>query len=219
MCLVEEMVDVLDRSGALTGRVVPKTEAHRLGLWHRCAHCWILSPGAPSVSGVSGVAESRLLIQHRAPAKEIWPDRLDVTVAGHLTAGEGAVEACLRELEEEVGIAAGPRDLIPLGERVVDVKIPTGHDREFHDVFLLVKPLSPSDLRLQEEEVAAVLGLRLEAVEDLGRGVPVRAERWTGRGHLGEEAEVRPSDFVPGTDEYLPRVVRAARDALQSLEG
>jgi isopentenyldiphosphate isomerase len=209
------MVDVLDHSGARTGRVAPKTEAHRLGMWHRCAHCWILSPGT---SRATGVAESRLLIQRRATAKEVWPDRLDVTVAGHLMAGEDAVEACLRELEEEVGIVvAGPGDLIPLGERVVDLEIPTGHDREFHDVFLLAKPLTPSDLRLQEEEVAAILGLRLEAAEDLCRGVPVRAERWTGRGRPGEEVEVCPSDFVPGTDEYLRRaVVRAARRVLRS---
>ncbi|HEX5913915.1 MAG TPA: hypothetical protein VFY54_12365, partial [Rubrobacter sp.] len=73
------MLDILDESGLPTGEVVPKGEAHRLGLWHRCFHCWICG---------SDPEGSYLLLQRRAATKDTWPGYLDVTAAGHLASGE-----------------------------------------------------------------------------------------------------------------------------------
>src|SRR5215211_1788818 len=91
---MEELLDILDESGRPTGEVVAKSEAHRLGLWHRCFHCWICGsePGG-----------SYLLLQRRAATKDTWPGYLDVTAAGHLAAGEGTLDG-LREVEEELGL-------------------------------------------------------------------------------------------------------------------
>jgi len=198
----EEMVDVLAASGAPSGRVATKDEAHRLGLLHGCAHVWIVSPGeAP-----------RLLVQRRAETKETWPGRLDVTAAGHLGAGEGAVEGALRELEEELGLRARRRDLIPLGARRVELEIPAGLDREVQHAFLLVRETDPGELRLQREEVDAVLSLRLDLVDALVGGETVELEGPTG------SARVSIADFVPGEDGYLRRVSRAAREFLAGWE-
>jgi len=195
----QEMVDVLDAGGGRTGRVVPKAEAHRFGLPHRCAHVWISTPeGHP-----------RLYVQRRASGKETWPDRLDVTAAGHLMSGEESVEGALRELEEELGLVAEPGDLIPLGTRRVEKEIPVGLDNEFQDVFLLVRAVDIAALRLQTEEVAAVLALSLDDVEALSGGVAVLAE-----GPDGGRVAISLADFVPGEDGYLPRVARAVRTAL-----
>ncbi len=201
---MDERIDILNERGEKTGRVAWKSEAHRAGLWHRCFHCWIFSPETES-------GGPYLFVQRRASGKETWPDRLDVTVGGHLGAGEVPLDG-LREVEEELGLKVTPDELIPLGPRKVELQIPAGLDREFQDVFLLVRPLAPDDLRLQEEEVAAVVSLRLADVEALCGGAGVQAEEWTG----GETKSIQASlaEFVPGEDGYLLRVARAARTVL-----
>jgi 8-oxo-dGTP pyrophosphatase MutT (NUDIX family) len=37
-----------------------------------------------------------------------WPNLWDVSVAGHISAGEGPVEAALREAQEELGVTLVP---------------------------------------------------------------------------------------------------------------
>jgi len=203
--VVDEKIDVLDARGLVTGEVAWKSEAHRLGLWHRCFHCWIASPetlfGGPY-----------LFVQRRAVGKETWPDRLDVTVGGHIGAGEEALEGGLREIEEELGLQVAAGDLIPLGTRRAELEIPARIDREFQEVFLLVRSLSPKDLRLQKEEVAAVAHLRLDDVEALCAGSEVPTEEWTDE--KSSSSSVRLADFVAGEDGYLLWAARAARNVL-----
>lgn len=197
---MDEMVDVLHPSGEPTGRAAPKSEAHRRGLYHRCFHCWIADPG-------DGADEARLFVQRRARQKETWPGRLDTTAAGHLCAGESALDG-LRELEEELGLTPEPERLTPLGARRVEQEIPAGVDREFHEVFLLLEPLHPGRVRFQQEEVEALLGLRLRDVERLYDGEAVAAEEWAADGGVRETA-VRLEEFVPNSDRYLLSVARA----------
>ena len=201
---MDEKIDILDERGERTGRIAWKSEAHRTGLWHRCFHLWIVDPGeAPD--GPS------LFVQRRASGKETWPDRFDVTAAGHLMAGESGLDG-LREVEEELGLSVGPGDVVPLGTRRNELEIPAGMDREFQDVFLLLRRLAPTDLRLQKEEVASVARLRLDSVEGLCGGEEVPVEEWAdGEGRAGE---ARIEDFVPGEDGYLLQVVLAARKLL-----
>jgi isopentenyldiphosphate isomerase len=196
---VDERVDVLDELGRPTGEVAWKSEAHRRGLWHRCFHCWI-------------AGEPYLLVQRRAAAKDTWPGRLDVTAAGHLRSGEELLRGGLRELEEELGLEVDPERLIPLGTRSIEQEIPGGCDREFHEVFLLFDPTPPEELRLQEGEVEAVLRIGLDDAEALGAGVNVPAVEYAeGK---ASTTRVRLSDFVPNEDDYLRRVVGAARHLL-----
>ena len=193
---VDEKIDILNSRGEKTGRISWKSEAHRLGLWHRCFHCWIVAPETPS-------GGPYLFVQRRAAEKETWPDRLDVSVGGHLAAGEEVLDG-LREVEEELSLEVAPRELVPLGTRRAELEIPAGLDREFQEVFLLVRELTQRDLRLQEEEVAAVVRLRLDDAEALYEGGEVFAEEWAD----GEASpiSVRLADFVPGEDCYLLRL-------------
>lgn len=198
---MDEKIDVRDEFGDPTGEVVWKSEAHRLGLWHRCFHCWI------SGSDSDG---PYLLVQRRASAKNTWPGYLDVTAAGHLAAGEKTLDG-LREVEEELGLKVETGRLIPLGLRRIEQKILAGRDREFHDVFLLLDSTPPEDFRLQEEEVDSIVRIGLEDVEPLGKGGTVTARKYVD----GESAtiEVSLADFVPNEDGYLLSVARAARVA------
>jgi isopentenyldiphosphate isomerase len=199
---VDELLDILDESGRPTGEVVPKSEAHRLGLWHRCFHCWICG---------SDPGGSYLLLQRRAATKDTWPNYLDVTAAGHLAAGEESLDG-LREVEEELGLRIEPERLVPLGTRRVEQEKPGGCDRELHDVFLLYDATPPEDLRLQKEEVEAVFRLDLDDVQALYETGSAPAREYadgavsTTRIHLAE--------FVPKEEGYLRSVADAARRLL-----
>lgn len=199
---MDELIDVRDEAGEPTGEVVWKSEAHRLGLWHRCFHCWIfgVDAGGPY-----------LLVQRRAAAKDTWPGYVDLTVGGHLAAGEEPLDG-LREVEEEIGLRVDPGRLVPLGTRRAEGRIPDGLDREFQDVFLLRDDTPPGDLRLQKEEVGSILRLGLGDAEALGAAGSAPAREY--RDGETSEVRVRASDFVPTNDDYLRRVALAARAAL-----
>ncbi len=200
---VDERVDVLDGLGRPTGEVAWKSEAHRLGLWHRCFHCWVCG---------SDVDGPYLLVQRRAAAKDTWPGCLDVTAAGHLRSGEEPLGGGLREVEEELGLRVEPGRLVPLGTRRIEQEIQGGCDREFHEVFLLLDPTPPEEMRLQEGEVDAILRVGLADAEALGVGRSVLAAEYSEAGI--STTRVRFEDFVPNDDDYLRWVAGAARRIL-----
>ena len=200
------MLDILDESGRPTGEVVAKSEAHRLGLWHRCFHCWICG---------SDPGGSYLLLQRRAGTKDTWPGYLDVTAAGHLAAGEETLDG-LREVEEELGLRIVPERLVPLGTRRVEQEIPGGCDKELHDVFLVFDATPLEDLRLQKEEVEAVFRLDLDDVQVLYEtgSAPAR-EYAAGR---TSATRIHLAEFVPKDEGYLGRVAGAARRHLSGAQ-
>jgi isopentenyldiphosphate isomerase len=199
---VDELLDILDESGRPTGEVVLKSEAHRLGLWHRCFHCWICG---------SDLEGSYLLLQRRAATKDTWPGYLDVTAAGHLAAGEDTLDS-LREVEEELGLRVEPDRLVPLGTRKVAQEIPEGCDREFHEVFLLSDVTPPGNLSLQKEEVEAVFGLGLDDVEVLYETGSAPAREFA-EGRISA-TRIHLAEFVPQNEDCLGRVAGAARRLL-----
>ena len=195
---MDELLDILDESRLPTGQVVPKSEAHRLGLWHRCFHCWICG---------SDPGGSYLLLQRRAATKDTWPGYLDVTAAGHLAAGEETLDG-LREVEEELGLRIEPERLVPLGARRVEQEIPVGYDRELHEVFLVFDATPPGDLSLQKEEVEA----DVEALYEKG-SAPAR-EYAEGS---SSATRIHLAEFVPKEEDYLRRVAGAARRHLSGV--
>lgn len=199
---MDELVDVLDARGNATGRAVPKEEAHRQGLWHRCFHCWIC--------GRDASGRPYLLLQRRAAGKDTWPGYLDVTAAGHLKSGEEPLDG-LRELEEELGIRPDPARLIPLGTRRVEQEIPQGRDRELHEVFLLVDHTPPHRFRLRREEVDSLVAIGLDEAERLLQDGEARAVEYAGGREV--RTRVRTAELVP--DKGIGEVVAAARRALR----
>lgn len=206
---MEELVDILHPTGEPAGWAAPKSEAHRRGLYHRCFHCWISDPS-------EAAGGPYLFVQRRAPQKENWPGCLDTTAAGHLSSGESVMDG-LREVEEELGISPESGRLIPLGTRRVEQEIPAGVDREFHAVFLLLESLDPGSVRLQPEEVGALLRLRLADLERLYAGEEIGAEEWAAGGEV-RRTTVGLGEFVPNDDHYPLAVARAAATYLAGGE-
>lgn len=138
-----EMIDVLAADGSPTGRTKPKPHVHRDGDLHRSVHVWIITP------------DGSILVQHRAGVKENNPGLWDVSCAGHISAGESAIDAAIREAGEELGIALMPDELryvASLREHSV-LNNGTYIDNEIHEIFIVRRDVDLSTLRLQLEEV------------------------------------------------------------------
>lgn len=200
---MDEWIDILDGSGSKTGDVSLKSEAHRLGLWHRCFHCWVV--------WVDESGGAHLLAQRRAFGKDTWPGWIDVSVAGHLGAGEEPLDG-RREIEEEIGLSVSPERLVPLGVRRVEHEIPQGLDREFHDVFLLFDGTPPERLPRQKEEVDALVSIILDDAERMACGDSVPATEYKD----GETSRIEVSvpDFVLGSGDYIRQIAEAAKKML-----
>jgi isopentenyldiphosphate isomerase len=199
---VDELLDILDESGRPTGKVLAKSEAHRLGLWHRCFHCWICG---------SDVGVPYLLLQRRATTKDTWPGYLDITAAGHLSAGEETLDG-LREIKEELGLKVNPERLIPLGTIAIEQQLPVGYDREFHEVFLLRDDTPPEKLRLQKEEVESIYRLDLDDVAALYETGTAPARQY--KQGKTSATRIHLTEFVPKNEDYLAQIAEAARQLL-----
>lgn len=122
-----------------------------MGLWHASVHVWLYTP--------SGA----LLIQQRASDKDTHPLFWDVSVAGHIGAGEDPLDSAVREVGEEVGLSIEKRDLEKLGIfRSEHIHGAEFVDREFHHTYIcgLHRPLSA--LVKQDSEVAQLALISLD---------------------------------------------------------
>ena len=154
-----EILDVVDEAGRPTGETVSRDEAHREGIRHRTAHVWVVRR---SESGFE------ILLQKRSAEKESFPGMYDTSSAGHIPAGDEPLASALRELEEELGIAAAPEELTFIGT------FRTRYEKEFHgkpfrdnevtSVYLYDRPIDAASLRLQESEVSEVRWFDLDDV-------------------------------------------------------
>ena len=156
-----EYFDICDENGLPTGQTVSREEAHRLGIRHRTAHVWIVRERE---------GRTEVLLQKRSMEKDSYPGLWDTSSAGHIPAGDEPRESALRELSEELGIAAAPADLTEIGLFRIEYAEPF-HGKLFHDnevakVYLYGKPVDETALTLQESEVDAVGWFDLAAVRN-----------------------------------------------------
>ncbi len=161
-----ERLDVVTADGVPTGQVVDREQAHAQGIWHRTAHVWI-------VRKYWGAWQA--LLQMRSKTKEAYPGCYDCSSAGHVPAGADYLTSALRELQEELGYAASPEQLLLCGYRRVEFRGEFGgkpfYDREFSPVYLLLLNREAEQFTLQPGEVD---GVRWFDWQELRRGVAAR---------------------------------------------
>jgi len=151
--LTTEWIDVLDEHGAETGIVKDKRDVHRDGDWHRAAHLWI-------------ACGDRVLLQRRALVKDAWPGLWDISVAGHVNAGERTIDAAMRETAEELGLRVTASDLEFLGQVRYRCVVREGFiENEVHEVHLLRRDVDVASLVLDPAEVAEVRWVPLRDLE------------------------------------------------------
>lgn len=142
---MDELIDILDKQGNSTGTTLLKSEAHKKGLFHATAHVWVYN------------RNGEILIQKRSSSKETYPNKWDVSVAGHISAGEDPISSAIRETQEEIGLSLQESDLFKIGQyRSTVIHNKDMIDCEFNHIFLTELRIPLGDLKLQTEEVAAV---------------------------------------------------------------
>ena len=142
---MSEWVDIWTKDGKPTGEKTLKSEAHARGYYHPTVHLWIYN------------SRKEVLLQKRAPQKKTFPGKWDVSVAGHISAGDTPEDTLIRESHEELGLIIKP------GEaefaRVMQSDIQHSEqliDREHHHIYFIHRNLVPDKLKLQTEEVSEV---------------------------------------------------------------
>lgn len=210
--MADELIDVVDENLAPLGTAL-KSEAHASGLWHFSIHCWI----------VNGNDAGSVLLQKRAKTKDLFPDLLDITAAGHYQAGEEPSDGT-REILEELGLDVGFDELVPLGLKVDLGKTPTVLNREFCRTFLLRRDAEPSTYAPDPDEVEGLVQIPIQAGLDLMAGRTSSAlaqgiewdpeiESW-----VPWEKAIDIGAFIPRLDPYYYKVFIMARLLLQGAE-
>ena len=182
---------MLEPTGEALGRQ-PRSVVHRDGLWHQVFHCLLVRSGRPA----------RVLLQRRRWSARAFAGLLDLSVTGHLEAGEQPFDG-VREIREELGLAIDPGQLVGLGRRMLADDSGEGRNREIAHVYLLTDDTPLSELQLDAGHVAGVVELLvadlLAMLDNQTRPVPA-VEVDTG-GSI-TEIECRGTDLVCPVDSY-----------------
>jgi 8-oxo-dGTP pyrophosphatase MutT (NUDIX family) len=187
-----EFVDTYDDEGARAG-TSDRRLAHRNGAWHQCLHCIVISRRN---------GRSVLVLQRRGFSLEEYPGQIDVSVAGHLRAGESLADAAVREIREELGIDITFQSLEPLGEYPLIVQRADLFLRERTAVFALHDDRPASAYRFDAVEVASLVWLDLGDATDMWTGMreTAPAHEQTRDGTADRYVGIR--DFVNDVPDY-----------------
>ncbi len=139
---MDELIDILTPEGKPTGKTALKSEAHKNGWFHATVHIWLFT------------ADKKILLQKRALTKKVFPGLWDISVAGHIGAGESILSSAKREVFEEIGLELQEKDLIKIGTRIHKVSHKNGiQDNEHHHIFIAELKEPVHKLTIQKEEV------------------------------------------------------------------
>jgi isopentenyldiphosphate isomerase len=152
---MDELIDILTPQGKPTGKTALKSDAHKNGWFHATVHIWLFT------------SDKKILLQKRAITKKVFPGLWDISVAGHIGAGEKILESAKREVFEEIGLALQEKDLIKIGTRIHQVSHANGiKDNEFHHVFIAELKTPIEKLIIQTAEVDAIKLFDLSILKD-----------------------------------------------------
>ena len=189
----------------------PRSEVHEKGYWHKSFQCWFIFKEGE---------KEYILFQKRHEAKDTYPNLLDISSAGHLSADE-SLEDGVRELEEELGVKVSYEELKPLGIIIEQKEEDYFIDNEFANVFLYNCRIPMESFKLQAEEVTGMFKLKIDEVLDLleGRLKNIKAEGY----ELKENGEYNPisisveaKDFVPHDLSYYRKILTSAKQYLNN---
>lgn len=180
---MDEYIDVATKDGKLTGERKLKSIIHQKGLYHHTAHIWLYTEN------------KEILLAQRSAKKTICPLLWDVSVAGHIDAGETPEQAAIRETKEEIGLELSEEDLELIGIFECFQNYDNNLiDNEFHNTFIAKLEVSLSALIPQEGEVEALKLVSFETFEFL-------------LDHIGEN-----NHFVASNANYYQMVYKYIRE-------
>ncbi|MFQ5630968.1 MAG: NUDIX domain-containing protein [bacterium] len=130
-----ELWDIYNSTGEFQEKTSRRGEPLEAGDYHLVVHIWVKN------------AHQEYLIQKRAGELKIMPG-LWATTGGSVLAGESSLQGAIRELHEEVGIAAQENEMRKIMRQIRKDSIV--------DVWCVQKDISIGEIFMQAEEVSEV---------------------------------------------------------------
>lgn len=162
----------------LVGSGATKDDVLSGALLHGASHVWIWRY-------MNGAVQ--VLLQKRAKNKRTWPDKFDISAAGHIDLGESPEQAAIRETKEEIGVDISASDLKPVAIHKAYLEAGNGNiENEFQWVYLLELG-GDRDFHLQESEVASLVWVSLDTIRK----------------------NYESGDYVPHGTEYYEKIFQA----------
>lgn len=117
------------------------------GHWRRTVHVWIVND------------KNEVLCQKRSLKKDMSPGKWEPAVAGHLSPEDNYFTGAVREVFEETGLPISVNDLEL-------VKIYKDHSsKEYRGIFLCKWNAEAHEIKMEEDEVAAVKFVKLDTLK------------------------------------------------------
>ncbi|MDD2956177.1 MAG: NUDIX domain-containing protein [Oscillospiraceae bacterium] len=190
-----ELIQLCDEEGKPAG-VMERRRAHQEGKIHLVVHLWLFCREADG---------DFLYFQQRSMRKKSQPGLYDLASTGHVSGGEEALAAAMREAEEEIGLMVRRQELRFLGfTREGGAPLEGGgFDREVCAVFLCRRNAAPMLAPGPEViRMARISVTAFAAMEEGGTGSVAGTDPRT-----GEELYLTREMFCPHTGEF-ERLVR-----------
>ena len=149
---MEELIDCLDEFGNKTGVVKKKSDIKKDGDYHR-------------VIAVLVVNGDNILIHQRSISKKVYPNLWSLFVRGHVQAGESSIDACKREIKEEIGIDVNEDELEFLYTLKEKAKKKDYIENMFYDTYILRKDIDIKDITIQKEELNDIKFINIDEVK------------------------------------------------------
>jgi len=138
--------DIINENSQPAGYTRTRIEAHEQGLWHRTVHIWAVNK------------KNEVLLQKRAPNLVSHPGKWDISVGGHINAGETSLEAVIREVKEELGLVIKSNDLRFLFN-LKQCSVQNNNtfiNNEFNDIYLFEREIQINEVNLAPDEITDV---------------------------------------------------------------
>lgn len=133
--MAAEIWDLYDANGRRTGRTMTRGEEVPAGMYHLGVHIWPIN------------SRGEFLVQQRALTVQ-WKPGLWAVTGGSAVAGEDALTAARREMQEELGYCAADDEL----KRIACLR----RTNSFCNVFVIRLDWPVERFSLQKEEVSTV---------------------------------------------------------------
>ena len=107
-----------------------------------------------------------ILIHQRSKNKKVYPNLWSLFVKCHVQAGKSSIEACKREIKEEIGIDVSGDELRFIYTLRKDAKSKEYIENMFYDTYILRKNIDIKDITIQKEEINDVKFVRIDEVKN-----------------------------------------------------